>query len=74
MGYGMYGGYGRPRPGYLGCGCRVGYCSCDNTGELGIDTSGDLTIGIGGGLAIDLEDGDLVVDVPGTDFGIDTGW
>jgi hypothetical protein len=70
----MY-GYGRPRPGYLGCGCAVGYCGCnDNVGEIGIDTSGDLTIGIGGGLAVDLADGDIVVDIPGTNIGIDTGW
>lgn len=69
----MYGsGYGRPRVGFLGCGCRVGMCVCDdNVGQLGVDTEGDLTIGIGGGLAIDLADGDVVVDVPGTNLGVD---
>lgn len=35
----MYGsGYGRPRVGFLGCGCRVGMCVCDdNVEDLGGD-------------------------------------
>lgn len=39
----------------------------DNAGQVGIDSSLDLDVGIGGGLAVDLTNGDLVID------GIDTG-
>jgi hypothetical protein len=65
--------------GYGPCGTRLydvgygGFDYGDNAGQLGVDAEGDLTIGIGNGLAVDVTDGDLVVDVPGTNFGFDVG-
>lgn len=60
------------------CGKRITpsavHVSGDNVGQIGIDSSGHLDISVGSGLAIDLTDGDLVVDISGTNLGIDIGW
>lgn len=47
----------------------------NNAGQIGYDASnGTMDIQLGGGLAFDPSDGDIVVDIPGTNIGFDTGW